>query len=93
MVRKLYFILKFFFNKILIAGNGLWKYIPTKLYKEFVENEEKAYDIIYEIIAKALNDNEMMAEDSDNLSILSTILRSNGLDDRDKISGIIGELI
>lgn len=97
LIRESYFGENFkislnFINYFLNSGNGLWKYFPTKLYKKFVENEEKAYDIIYEIIAKALKDNEMMAEDSDNLSILSTILRTSGLDDRDKISGIIGEI-
>lgn len=70
----------------------MWKYFPTKLYKDYVKNEEKSYDIVYDIVAKAMKDNEFMAEDSDNLSVLSTILKSNGLDHRDKISGIIGEI-
>lgn len=33
-----------------------------------------------------------MAEDSDKMSILSKIIKSDGLDDRDKISGVIGKL-
>lgn len=70
----------------------MWKYFPTKLYKDYVKNEEKSYDIVYDIVAKAMKDNEFMAEDSDNLSVLSTILKSNGLDHRDKISGIIGKI-
>lgn len=70
----------------------MWKYIPTKLYRDYVENEEKSYDIVYDIVAKAMKDNEFMAEDSENLSVLSTILKANGLDHRDKISGIIGEI-
>lgn len=68
----------------------MWKYFPTKLYRDFVENEEKIYDIIYDIVTASLKDIELMAEDGGNQSILSTIIKLDGLDQRDKISGIIG---
>lgn len=74
------------------TGNGLWKYFPSQIYRNFVRYEEKAYDIVYEIISKTLKENEYMAEDNENMTILSRILKSEGLDDRDKISGIIGKI-
>jgi len=64
-------------------GNGLWKYFPTKTYKNFVENEERMYKIVLEIVEK------IRREDHDKASILMTILNTEGLDDRDKISGVI----
>lgn len=39
---------------------------------------------------KSLNEDQFLAEDSDSMSILSRIIKSDGLDDRDKISGVIG---
>jgi hypothetical protein len=77
---------------VFILGNGFWKYFPSKIYNEYVENEEKVYNIVMNIIKRTLQDNELMAEDRDNTSILMMVLKAEGLDVRDKISGIIGEL-
>jgi hypothetical protein len=57
-----------------------------------VKNEEIAYDIVYDLIQKAKEDNEQMAMDCDKASVLSTILKTEGLDEREKISGVIGEI-
>lgn len=73
-----------------ILGTGLWKYFPSKIYKDYVKNEEKIYDIILEIINKTLKDGELIAQDRENESILSIILKTEGLNDMDKISGVIG---
>lgn len=75
---------------ILFKGNCLWKYFPSKIYREYAKNEEKIYNIIVEIIKKTLKNNEFMAQDKENESILVKILKTDGLDDRDKISGVIG---
>ncbi|KAG5682159.1 hypothetical protein PVAND_011531 [Polypedilum vanderplanki] len=70
-------------------GNGMWKYFPTKLYSKYIEYEDKIYDIITGIINETLHDHEFMALDSDNMSILAMILKADGLDMKDKISGVI----
>lgn len=33
----------FTLNRDAYFGNGLWKYIPTKIYRDFVYYEEKVY--------------------------------------------------
>lgn len=43
------------------------------------------------IIDKTLQDDAAMGTTTDKTSLLATILRSEGLDDKDKISGVIGE--
>ena len=72
-------------------GNCLWKYFPSRIYKEYAENEEKIYNIILEIIKNTIQNNEFMAQDKENESILVKILKTEGLDIRDKISGVIGK--
>ncbi|KAL7032893.1 hypothetical protein ACKWTF_007423 [Chironomus riparius] len=70
-------------------GNCLWKYFPSRIYKEYAANEEKIYNIILEIIKNTIQNNEFMAQDKENESILVKILKTEGLDIRDKISGVI----
>lgn len=74
-------------------GNGLWKYFPTELYKNYAQSEEKMYDIIVEIVKKSHKDEEFLAEDGENFNFLSTIWKNKELDGREKISGLIGELL
>lgn len=50
-------------------GNGLWKYIPTKTYKEFVKTEEIVYDIISEIVEESIERGEFDCETEDIRSI------------------------
>lgn len=78
---------------IIFQGNGLWKYFPSKTYRDYVKNEEKIYDIIMNLIKITLSDNEFMAEDKEFSSVLLMVLKAEGLDIRDKISGIIGEML
>lgn len=40
-------------------GNGMWKYFPTKTYKEYVETEETIYDIISELVDETLEKGEL----------------------------------
>jgi ecdysone 20-monooxygenase len=71
-------------------GNGMWKYFPSKLYDDYVATEDKLYDVVMKVIKETLHDSEFMALDRDNMSILAMILKTEGLDMRDKISGVIG---
>lgn len=75
----------------LLPGNNLWKYLPSKMYRNYVKNEEIMYNIVLKMISATINDEEMMALDDEKASILLTILRTEGLDIRDKVSGVIGE--
>ena len=61
------------------------------MYNDYVENEEKAYDFFSNFIDKILEEEQMDIE-CDNESVLLTILKTNGLDIRDKISGVMGKL-
>lgn len=69
----------------------MWKYFPTKLYTNYVRNEEISYEIIHELIKNALKDDQLNQVDED-ASLLIKILKTEGLDMKDKISGVIGEL-
>lgn len=73
-----------------IEGNGLWKFFPSKNYKTFVENEERSYNIVLDIINETLKDEKAMQEGN---SLFLTVLRTEGLDIRDKIVGVIGKFI
>lgn len=48
--------------------------------------------MIWDIIQKTLYNNQFVAKDEENESILDKILKTDGLDIRDKISGVIGSL-
>lgn len=56
-----------------------------------MKNEELVYDIISEIISKTIKDEEAMGSENDKPSLLLTILKTERLDMREKISGTIGE--
>lgn len=61
------------------------------MYRNYVKNEDIMYKIVLKMISATINDKEMMALDDEKASILLTILRTEGLDIRDKVSGVIGE--
>lgn len=63
------------------------------MYKSYVESEERVYDIVSAIINETIKDESIMNEESDRASVISTILKTEGLDMRDKICGTIGELL
>jgi ecdysone 20-monooxygenase len=75
-------------------GVQLWKYIPTKLYRDFSKNEEIIYNIISDIVDNSLKDGSDgdRNEDDDMKNIFLTILQNDQLDIRDKKSGIIDTL-
>lgn len=50
-------------------GNGLWKYIPTRTYTEFVQTENLIYDIISEIVDESIGRGEFEVETEDIQSI------------------------
>lgn len=72
-------------------GNGLWKYLPSKIYKNYVKSEELVYDTVMEIINETMKDETAMGTENERESLLLTILKTEGLDMRDKISGTIGK--
>lgn len=71
-------------------GNGLWKYLPSKTLRTFARSEELLYDTVSKIIAKTLQEDNLENKDV-RKSVMYSILNSEGLDDRDKITGIIGK--
>lgn len=76
-----------------ISGTQFWKYFPTKAYKTFAESEKLIYDVISEIIDKILIEDKEKANDTEITSILEKVINTEGLDMKDKICGIVGELI
>ncbi|KAL9905972.1 ecdysone 20-monooxygenase isoform X1 [Glossina fuscipes] len=77
-------------------GLGLWKYLPTKTYREFAKAEEVIYDVISEMMEQTLATSEANYhtmhhddEDQDLRSIFLNILALEELDIRDKKSAII----
>ncbi|EAT37005.2 AAEL010946-PA [Aedes aegypti] len=81
-------------------GVKLWKYLPTKLYRDYVRCEEIIYDTklyelrllystIAEIVNEALAEEQEKCADDDMRGIFLNILQSEGLDKKDKIAGII----
>nr|XP_017019367.1 ecdysone 20-monooxygenase isoform X2 [Drosophila kikkawai] len=75
-------------------GLGLWKYFPTKTYREFARAEDLIYDVISEIIDHELEEHKKSAacedEESAGLrSVFLNILELKDLDIRDKKSAII----
>ncbi|CAO1416173.1 unnamed protein product [Diamesa serratosioi] len=70
-------------------GFGLWRYFPTKTYKEFVRNEETIYRIISNLVEKSVIENNLECDDSEINSIFVSILKTDNLDMREKISAII----
>jgi ecdysone 20-monooxygenase len=87
-VRKLFII-----ERDSYYGVQLWKYIPTKLYRDFAKNEEIVYNIVSKIVDQSLEEElEQSESDNDVRSIFLTILQNDQLDIRDKKSGIIDAL-
>lgn len=72
-------------------GMGLWKYFPTKTYRKFAKAEDTIYDVISEMVDKALEENNAncMHHDDDMRSVFQNILEIKDLDIRDKKSAIV----
>ncbi|XP_053680031.1 ecdysone 20-monooxygenase [Anopheles nili] len=70
-------------------GFKLWKYVPTKLYRDFVRCEEIIYDTIAEIVYQALEEEQLNCPDNDVKHIFISILQTEGMETKEKISGII----
>ena len=70
-------------------GTGLWKYFPTKVYKDYARNEEILYNEITNIIDEAMQEEESNLDGKQ--SIMKTVLKLKEVDEREKISGIIGK--
>lgn len=50
-------------------GNGLWKYIPTKTYKDFAQTEDLIYDIVSEIVDETIRTGDVECQTEDIRSI------------------------
>ncbi|SPP76071.1 blast:Ecdysone 20-monooxygenase [Drosophila guanche] len=75
-------------------GLGLWKYFPTKTYRDFARAEDLIYDVISEIIDNELEEHKKSAACDDEgdaglRSVFLNILDLKDLDIRDKKSAII----
>ncbi|XP_055716426.1 ecdysone 20-monooxygenase isoform X1 [Phlebotomus papatasi] len=70
-------------------GTGLWKYLPTKTWRDFVRSEDTIYETISSIVDKALDDEKREYNDLDVRNIFYSILSTPELDVKDKKSGII----
>ncbi|XP_014093991.2 ecdysone 20-monooxygenase isoform X1 [Bactrocera oleae] len=74
-------------------GLGLWKYLPTKTYTEFVRAEEIIYDVISEMVEMALKEDYLTSAGDESeaalRSIFLNILELKDLDIRDKKSAIV----
>ncbi|XP_067647429.1 ecdysone 20-monooxygenase [Eurosta solidaginis] len=74
-------------------GVGLWKYVPTKTYKDFVRAEEIIYDVISEMVEMALQEDYLVSANDESeaalRSIFLNILELKDLDIRDKKSAIV----
>ncbi|CRK99325.1 CLUMA_CG012599, isoform A [Clunio marinus] len=70
-------------------GLQLWKYFPTKLYKEFGKNETRVYEITSEIIRETLQKEDIRRPETENDTILVTILKAKELEHGDKICGVV----
>ncbi|XP_055635576.1 ecdysone 20-monooxygenase isoform X2 [Toxorhynchites rutilus septentrionalis] len=70
-------------------GMKLWRYFPTKLYRDYVQCEETVYDTIADIVHEALKEERTDHSENDMRSIFLNILQTEGLDTKDKIVGII----
>lgn len=69
-------------------GLPFWKLFPTEAYKKFVHAEEVIYDVISDMVENAeLQEHETYIEES--RSVFLSILRTPGLDIREKKAGII----
>ncbi|CAO1327955.1 unnamed protein product [Diamesa tonsa] len=69
-------------------GLQLWKYFPTKTYKDFVKSEHT----IYKIIGKILDDESEMEEMESDVDEITTIFKSilnQDMDMRDKKSSVV----
>lgn len=64
----------------------MWKYFPTEFYKRYAKAEESAFEIVQEIIAHFSK--EGLKDDG---SPLMTILAAKGLDEKERITGVVGE--
>lgn len=67
----------------------MWRYFPSfsKLYQDYAKTEEICYEIVENLISEVTKGGL-----EDDGSPLMTMLMSKGLDDKEKIAGVVGEL-
>uniref|UniRef100_A0A1B6EHD4 Cytochrome P450 n=1 Tax=Clastoptera arizonana TaxID=38151 RepID=A0A1B6EHD4_9HEMI len=70
-------------------GLPIWKVFPTAAYKQLIQSEDSLYDIISEIVEKALEEEEATCATETVRSVFMSILHSPNLDIRDRKAGII----
>ncbi|CAD7080607.1 unnamed protein product [Hermetia illucens] len=69
-------------------GFGLWKYLPTKTYRDFTASEEIIYNVVSDIIDNTASDDDASCDD-DLKCVFLEILKNDQLDIREKKSAII----
>ncbi|XP_037939996.1 ecdysone 20-monooxygenase-like [Teleopsis dalmanni] len=74
-------------------SSGWWKLLPGMVYRKFARSEEIIYDVVSEMVDKALEEdsNTLMHDDNDTAlrSVFLNILEVKDLDIRDKKSALI----
>jgi hypothetical protein len=65
----------------------LWKYFPSlsQIYKDYAKSEDLCYDLVESLIADITKEGL-----EENGTPLMTILMAKGLDEKDKIAGVVG---
>lgn len=74
-----------------ILGNGLWKYFPTKMYKSYVKAEETIYDTVTQLVNETMSNESILQSKGSTECLMLTLLKTEGLDKREQISGTIGK--
>lgn len=73
-------------------GLGMWRYVPTKTWRDFRSSEELIYSVISEMVDQAMAENQSATAagaDNDVRSVFLGILHEEDLDMREKKSAII----
>lgn len=71
-------------------GSNLWKYLPTKVYRAYAKNEDILYDAVIEIM-KQSSEIARLEGENEKAAIITAIQNDEELDDRDKITGVMGK--
>ncbi|XP_075226530.1 ecdysone 20-monooxygenase-like [Lycorma delicatula] len=70
-------------------GLPFWKLFPTRAYKQLIKSEDAIYDIVSDMVDKALTEESDTCETETVQKVFMSILHTPGLDIRDRKAGII----
>jgi len=73
----------------LYFGSFLWKLFPTKSYKKYTQAEDLIYDTTLKYIERWMLKPQSNQNNEHSLTLLQTLLNTEGLDEKDAITSII----